>query len=274
MSGAMTRADRPIGLIAGQGQFPLLFARSASVAGRRVVAVAHEGETLRELDSVVDDVCWIRLGQLGRLLRHFKDNGVTEAVMAGGIAKTRIFSKIRLDLKAVRLAARLKSLHDDGVLRTFAGLLEDEGVRIVAAHDFVPDLLASEGVLTRKQPTRHQQKDIDFGWRMCGLLGGADVGQCVVVRHRTLTAIEAVEGTDEAIRRGGRLARRRAVVVKRPKPDQDLRFDLPAVGVETIRTMAEVKASALAIEKDKTLIFDRGEMVKLADKNGIVIVVK
>lgn len=264
----------PIGLIAGHSQFPILFARAAAAQGREVVAVAHEGETLPEIEAVVDRLRWIKLGQLGRLLKFFQQHQVTEAVMAGGIRKTRLFSRLRPDLKTLSLVRKLKDFQDDNALRVFARWLEEEGVRIVAAHDYVPDLVARAGLLTKKGPSRHQQTDIEFGWRMAGDLGELDVGQCLVVRHRTVVAIEAVEGTDETIARGGRLARKRAVVIKRCKPNQDLRFDLPAVGPGTIRSMIEVGAKCLVIEGDRTLIFDRPEMIDLADRHGIVVLVQ
>jgi DUF1009 family protein len=242
--------------------------------GREVVAVAHEGETLPQIAQVTDKLRWIKIGQLGKLLRFFKDNGVSEAVMAGGIRKTRLFSRLRPDLKTLSLITRLKDFQDDNALRVFARWLEEEGVTIVAAHDYVPDLVARAGLLTRKGPSKNQQKDIDFGWRMAEDLGRLDVGQCIVVRHRTVVAIEGVEGTDETIARGGRLARKRAVVIKRCKPNQDLRFDLPAVGPGTIESMLEVEAKCLVIEKDRTLIFDRPEMIDLADRNGLVVLVQ
>jgi DUF1009 family protein len=264
----------PIGLIAGHSQFPILFARAARQQGREVVAVAHEGETLPEIEDAADRLRWIKIGQLGKLIRFFKDNDVTEAVMAGGIRKTRLFSRLRPDLKTLSLITKLKDFQDDNALRVFARWLEEEGVTIVAAHDYVPDLVAREGLLTKKAPSKNQQKDIDFGWRMASDLGRLDVGQCIVVRHRTVVAIEAVEGTDETIARGGRLARKRAVVIKRCKPNQDLRFDLPAVGPGTIESMIEVEARCLVIEKDRTLIFDRREMIDLADRHGLVVMVR
>ncbi len=263
--------DETIGIIAGTSQFPILFARAARAQGLRVVAVAHKGETFPELEQEVDDITWIQVGQLGKLLKFFKRRGVSRAVMCGGIKKTRMFKDVRPDLKALSLLNKLRHAADDNILRSFARLMEDEGISILPSHELVPELLAVQGVYTRRAPDEHETADAKLGWELAAELGRLDIGQCLVVHRRVVVAVEAVEGTDACIRRGGELAGGRAVVVKRMKPTQDPRFDLPAVGAATIQTMIEAGASCLVIEAGRTLVFDRGEMVEKADAAGISI---
>jgi len=261
-----------IGLIAGGGQFPLMVADAAKRRGMRVVAVAHAGETDSSLSKKADKIVWIKLGQLGRLIRSFKNSGVRRAVMAGTITKKRMFENVMPDLRGMALMARLAVFHDDDILRAVAGELAKEGIHIVSAAEYLPELPAPSGCLTRRRPTGTEREDIDFGWRMAKELGRLDIGQCVVVRKKTVLALEALEGTDAAIQRGGELSREGAVVVKVSKPNQDLRFDVPSVGAGTILTMRGVGASVLAVEAGKTLMFDREEMIALADSAGISIV--
>jgi hypothetical protein len=261
-----------IGLIAGGGRFPLMVASSVRKRGARVVAVAHLGDTDPALADVVDKITWIKLGQLGKLISSFKKDGVRKALMAGTITKRRMFGKVRPDLKGLSLFSRIAILHDDGILRALATELAKEGVEIISSTYYLPELLAPKGCLTKKRPGRKQEEDILFGWKVAKELGRLDVGQCVVVRDKTVLALEAIEGTDETIKRGGMIAGKDAIIVKVSKPNQDLRFDVPSVGIETIRVMSEVKASVLAVEAGKTLIFDRPEMLEYADRLGISIV--
>lgn len=250
----------------------MLVARSAREMGFRVVAVAHQGETEPELQNEVDDIVWIRLGQLGRLIRSLKDRSVKKSVMAGSITKRRMFEKVRPDLRGLAVASKLAIFHDDDILRAVASEMEKEGIEIVSATDCMPDLVTPRGCLTSRRPDKTEAEDIRIGWKTAKELGRLDIGQCVVVRRRTVVAVEAIEGTDETIRRGGELARERAVVVKVSKPHQDLRFDMPSVGLETARVMADVRASVLAVEAGKTLIFDRPRMIEYADEIGISLV--
>lgn len=261
-----------IGLIAGGGQFPLLFARAARARGKRVVAVGHLSDSLPELEDAVDDLCWIKLGQLGKIISFFKKQGVREAVFAGSITKTRIFRDVLPDLKALTLWNKIDMHQDDAILRAVASVLEAEGVSILASTCYLEHLLFPRGVLTRKKPKAKQIEDIRYGWKMAREIGRLDIGQCVVVRDRVVMAVEAIEGTDAAILRGGDLAGAGAVVVKVKKPDQDFRFDLPATGVKTVETLAAVKGSVLAVEAGQSLIFDKDEMVAAADRAGIAIV--
>jgi DUF1009 family protein len=263
---------QPIGLIAGGGQFPILFARAAQDRGRRVIAAAHMNETDGALADAVDELCWVKLGQLGRIIKHFKRHGVDEAVFAGAITKTRIFKDVLPDLKGLSLWNKIDARQDDAILRAVALPLEEEGIRVLASTIFLDHLLFPEGVLTRKSPSTEQVEDIYFGWKIAREIGRLDIGQCVVVRGRTVLAVEAIEGTDAAIRRGGALADKGAVVVKLKKPGQDFRFDLPATGEQTIATLAEVRGSVLAVEAGQSLLFDRTAMVRAADRAGIVVV--
>jgi DUF1009 family protein len=261
-----------IGLIAGGGRFPLLVADSARRRGMRVVAVAHKGETLAELADKVDKITWIGLGQFGRLIKAFKSSVVKRVMMAGTITKTTMFENVRPDLKGLVVMGRLSIFHDDGILRNIANELEKEGIQVVSSTAYLPELLAPPGCLTRRRPNKQERDDIEFGWMMAKELGRLDIGHCVVVRRKSVLAVEAIEGTDRAIRRGGELAKERAVVVKVCKPNQDPRFDLPAVGVSTIEVMSSVRAAVLAIEAGKTIIFDKDEMIRLAESSGISIV--
>lgn len=261
-----------IGLIAGGGKFPLMVADSARKQGSYIVAVAHQGDTDPALAQFVDRIVWIKLGQLGNLINALKKNGVHKALMAGTIEKGRMFDQIRPDLKGLTFISKMAVLHDDGILRAVASELSKQGIELISSISHLPDLLAPPGCLTRKRPGKAEREDILVGWKVAKELGSLDIGQCVVVRKKTVLALEAIDGTDETIMRGGRLAGENAVVVKVSKPNQDLRFDVPSVGLETIKVMARVKASVLALEAGKTLIFEKPEMIGYADKMGISII--
>ena len=267
----MSDPDKTIGLIAGGGQFPLLVADAARKQGTRVVAVAHHGETDAALADKVDEIVWIKLGQLGQLIKTFKKFGVGKALMAGSIAKKKMF-EMRPDLKGLAIMSKLAIFHDDDILRSVTAEFAREGVEIVSSTLFLPELLAPEGCLTRRQPTKNEWTDIHFGWKIAKELGRLDIGQSVVVRKKTVLALEAIDGTDATILRGGELAKEKAVVVKVSKPKQDLRFDVPCVGMETIRVMSRIKGAVLAVEAGRTLMFDKLEMIKAADREKIAIV--
>ncbi len=261
-----------IGLIAGGGQFPIIFSKAAKSNGFDVYSVAFINEADAELENHVDEIKWIHLGQFKRLLKFFKDNHVTEAVMMGAIKKTRIFSDIKPDIKAISVVRRIKTTHDDGLLRAFAAAMESEGIKIQAATFLLPNILASKGCWTKRKPSRAEKADMALGWKLAKEIGRLDIGQCVVVGGGSALAIEAVDGTDATIKRGSKLGNGKAVVVKVCKPNQDLRFDIPAVGIQTIRTMHEVDATVLVIEAGKAVVFDKEEMIALANRFGIAIV--
>ena len=265
-------ASDKIGIIAGGGQFPLLFARAVRRHGLKVYAAAHQGETDETLAEQVDAFQWVRLGQLGKIIDFFKKEGVIKTVFIGSITKTNIFRDVRPDLKGLGLWNKIDIKQDDSILRAIADRLAKDGIEVVASTSYVPELLFPQGILTRKKLTKEQKNDIVFGWKIARAMGALDIGQCVVVRNQTVLAVEAIEGTDAAIRRGGTLGKEKAVVVKLKKPNQDLRFDLPAVGEKTIVSMLEVKAAVLAVEAGYSLFFDRESVIQAADAAGLVVV--
>jgi DUF1009 family protein len=261
-----------IGIIAGGGQFPLLFAKAAQSQGLKVYAAAHQGETDEALADHVERLQWVKLGQLGKILDFFKLEGVKKTVFIGSITKTNIFRDVRPDLKGLGLWNKINIKQDDAILRAVADRLEKDDIEVVASTGYVPELVFPKGILTKRKPTKEQMCDIVFGWEVARSLGNLDIGQCVVVRNQTVLAVEAIEGTDAAIRRGGSLGKEKAVVVKLRKPNQDLRFDLPAVGEKTIESMKEVNAAVLAVESGYALFFDRESVILAANNAGIAIV--
>lgn len=260
-----------IGLISGSGQFPIVFSRAARQKGLKVYAIAHIGETEPQLEMLVEAMKWIKIGQLNQLISFFKGHDVRDAVMAGAITKTKMFTDVRPDLKALKVLATMDHTQDDGLLRAFAGELEKAGITVRPSTFLVPELLAPKGNWTRRKPSKSEMADVRFGWHIVKEIGRLDIGQTVVVRDGSVMAVEAIDGTNATIRRGGELGREKTVVVKASKPTQDMRFDVPAVGVETIQAMGNVGASVLAVEAAKTVVFDREEMVALADQQGIAI---
>ena len=263
-----------IGLIAGSGQFPLIFSKAARLKGFSVHAAALLNEADPGLADHVETIEWINLGQVKRIIRFFKKHHITEATMMGAIRKTRMFSDVKPDMKAISIVAGTRHTHDDGLLRAFASAFEDEGIRIRSSTFLLPDLLAPEGCWTKRTPTRSEKADIELGWHLAKEIGRLDIGQCLVVGGGSVLAVEAIDGTDATIKRGGSLGEGTAIVVKVCKPNQDDRFDIPAAGVQTIRTMKEAGAGVLVIEAGRTVVFDRDEMISLADGFGMTIVAR
>ncbi len=271
LSKAVPQAER-IGLIAGNGRFPIIFADNAKKLGYAVSAVAHEGETEPELAQHVERIHWIKIGQFNKLIYALKGDGVSRAVMLGGIKKTHVFTTARPDFRMLALAGRLAFWKDDDILRGFAEELEREGITITESTFGLTGILVEEGALTKRTPSKKEWEDVRYGWEVAREIGRLDIGQCVVIKDRVVVAVEAVEGTDDAIRRGGDLAKEGVVVVKRSKPQQDLRFDLPAVGPRTIEVMTSVKATVLALEAGRSVLLDREEMLRNAERAGIAVV--
>ncbi len=268
----MARDSQTIGIIAGSGQFPRLFIEAAHKEGRRVVVVAHRGETDEHVVEAADAVVWVKLGQLGKVISFLQKQGAGETVFLGAITKTQIFRDILPDFKALSLWNKIDRKQDDAILRACAVALEKEGIKVLESTIYLRHLLFPAGILTKKKLSTAQRQDVVFGWQNARAIGKLDIGQCVVVRDCTVLAVEAIEGTDAAILRGGMLAKEKAVVVKVRKPGQDFRFDLPATGLATIKTLQQVKGAVLAVEAGQSLLFDREKMVEEANKSGIVVV--
>jgi hypothetical protein len=261
-----------LGIIAGGGTFPITVARTARSRGEKVIGVGFASDTAPDFPVHCDAFAWLKLGQLGRLIEFFKQHGVTHLVMAGPINKPRALD-LRPDWRAARLLFSIKTRGDDVLLRALTAELEGEGFTVLAPHRYSPQMLPQEGVPTRRQPTAREREDIDFGWNLASDLGRFDIGQCLVVREKIVLAVEAIEGTDAAIRRGGQLGGPGAVVVKRPKPTQDKRLDLPAVGLDTLKAMDEVGASCLAVEAEACIFFEMDAAVEFADRHDMAIIV-
>ena len=261
-----------LGLIAGNGRFPLLFVEAAKAEGIEIVAVAHQGETQEDIIDCVTDVTWVRVGELGKIIATFKDAGISQAVMAGGIFKSGALTNIQPDERGMAFISRLPSLKDDVILRGVAQELESEGVTIVESTRLLSGLVPRQGVLTHTTPDAKQWDDIRLGVAVAKEIGRWDIGQSVVLKRGTVFAVEGVEGTNATIRRGGELSGPGTVIVKVSKPQQDLRFDVPTVGRETIQEMQLVQAQVLAVEADKTLMLDKSALVRDADEAGICVV--
>jgi DUF1009 family protein len=264
--------SKPIGILAGGGQFPHLFCEAAQKAGRRVIVTGHKGETSDDLEDLADQFCWVKLGQLGKTIKFFKAHHVEEVVFLGTITKTRIFKDIFPDFRGLSLWNKIDIKQDDAILRAIAGELERDGITVVESTCYLQSLLFPAGVLSKKKPTSDQWKDIQFGFEMAKAIGQLDIAQCVVVRDQTVLAVEAIEGTDAAIRRGGTLGKEKAVVVKVRKPGQDFRFDMPAIGLQTIQSMVDVGAKVLAVEKGQALLFDAPATIEAANKAGVCVI--
>jgi hypothetical protein len=258
-----------IGLIAGNGAFPVVFAREARSRGFSVVAVAHKGESRPEIANAVDSIEWIRVGQIGRLVRALSRAGVRRAVMAGGIDKVGSLLRLRPDRRGLKLLGRALTKGDDALLRGLAAELEGEGIEIVPCTTFLERLLFPSGVLCGKPLDTASYSDLRLGVKVLRALGPLDVGQSVIVEDGVVLAIEAIEGTDATIHRAGALGRRRAMVVKGAKRGQDMRFDVPTVGPRTIETMAEFGATTLAVEAGAAILLDGDDVVRRAESNGI-----
>ncbi len=262
-----------IGLIAGAGALPIIIANDARARGYTVVTVALENLASDELNEVSDVIKWINPGKFGELIDILKKNNVKEALMAGKVPKSLLYkSKITPDLRGLKLLFSIINKGDDVILKAIKKELADEGIEIIETPAFSPHLLTPEGCLTNKQPDEEEWKDIEYGWRLAKEIGRLDIGQTVVVKGRAIMAVEAIEGTDEAILRGGYWAEEGAVVVKISKPQQDMRLDVPTVGSDTIKAMCSAKAGVLAIEAHKSIIVNKDVVIKEAEAAGIKIV--
>jgi DUF1009 family protein len=261
-----------LGLIAGNGRFPFLAAAGARRAGRRVVALAIREEASPDLESEVDELHWIGLGQLGRGIEILQKAGAREAVMAGQVKHRQIFSGIVPDLKLLGVLARLAFQNTDSLIGAVAEALSRDGITLLPSVAFLGDQLAVTGPMTRRRPDREERRDVEYGETVARTLAGLDLGQTAVVKHRAAVALEAMEGTDETIRRAGRIAGPGTAVVKVSKPRQDMRFDVPVVGPGTLEAMREAGSRVLALDAGRTLLIDREAFLARADTDGVAIV--
>jgi len=264
--------EGPLGLIAGNGRFPFLVAEAARKRGRRIVLIRLKEETDEGLEALVDETHEVSLGQLGACIAALRKAGVRDAIMAGQVRHRQIFSGIVPDLTLMGVLARLAFKNTDSLIGGVADALEREGIRLMSSVELLRDQLADAGSMTGKKPSGDEQKAIDYGVRIATELGRLDLGQTVVVKDRAVVALEAMEGTDEAIARGARIAGPGVVVVKMAKPRQDMRFDVPVVGERTLESLREARAAVLAVEAGKTLLLDKKGFLAAAKEMGLVVV--
>ncbi|MGH9312370.1 MAG: LpxI family protein [Vicinamibacterales bacterium] len=267
-----------IGLIAGNGRFPFLALDGARSLGHDVTVVAIREEAFPEIEAAAKkgprpaDLHWISLGQLGQCIKILKAAGATEAVMAGQVKHAKIFANILPDLTLLSVISRLRSRNTDALIAAVADVLRDNGITLVDSTAFLSPLLAREGALTERAPTDEERADFEFGYRMADAIAGLDIGQTIAVKHRAVVAVEAMEGTDEVIARAGHLAGPGVRVVKVAKPSQDMRFDVPVVGVLTIQAMRVAGASALSIDAGRTLVLDGDAFLEQANDARIAVI--
>lgn len=260
-----------LGIIAGNGRYPFLLAESARSKGvRRIVAAGFPGDTNPALEKLVDEIKWLRVGQLGKLISYFRESGVKHAIMAGQIAPGHLFD-LRPDLKALLLLAKLKERNAESIFGAIANELAKAGVELLPATTFLEQCLPVPGLIAGPKPGRAVMNDIAYGFRIAKEVSRLDIGQCVVVKKGTVVAVEAFEGTNETIRRGGRLAKKGAVLVKVTKPNQDFRFDVPVIGTQTLDTAAESGVSVIACEARKTLLLEREALMEHAHRLNITL---
>jgi len=262
-----------IALIVGNGNFPLFVAKAAKSAGVRLVAICVKSEADKKIEEIADKAYWVNLGQAKKLLSILEDEGIKHAIMAGKISKITIIKEsLRLDEEARKIVSGVIDRKDDTLLSAVADRLKSFGVELLDSTTFVKDIMPAEGSLTKRKPNKEELEDIKFGFKLAKDMGRLDIGQSVVVKKKAIIAVEAIEGTDETIRRAGRLIGEKAVVVKVSKPEQDMRFDVPAIGLTTIRSLKEARASVLAIEARKVLVLEKEQAIEEADKAGISII--
>ena len=263
-----------LAIIAGNGVYPRLLANAARKAGvKKIVAAAFTDETDQVLQQHVDVLEWMRVGQLGRLLKFFRGQAVHHAIMAGQIAPRNLFD-LRPDLKAVMLIGKLKQRNAESIFAAVGDELAKINVDLLPATTFLEDSLAQPGSIAGPQLSPRQELDVDLGWNVAKEIARLDIGQTIVVKNGTIVAVEALEGTNEAIKRGGTLARENAVMVKVSKPNQDMRFDVPVIGVETIRIAAKAGVRVIAVEAGKTLLLERDAVIELAAQSKISLVAR
>jgi DUF1009 family protein len=263
-----------LGIIAGNGVYPRLLAEAARRAGvKRIVAAAFTNETDERLAAIVDGIDWMRVGQLGKLISGFRDAGVAHAIMAGQIAPKNLFD-LRPDFKTLLLLARLKRRNAESIFAAIGDELARAGITLLPATSFLDDCLAPSGLIAGRKLSRREEEDVAFGFEIARETSRLDIGQTVVVKNGTVLAVEAFEGTNEAIKRGGALGRKEAIMVKVAKPTQDMRFDVPVIGVATIAIATEAHLRVIAIEAGRTLLLEKEALIEVAAQSNISIVAR
>lgn len=261
-----------LGLIAGAGELAPIFVREARKTGRKVVAVTFDKESEKLMAGEADEVYRLALGQAGKVFKTFHGADVTEVAMIGKIDKRAIFKNPKFDMRAISILAKMKTKNDDTFMLTIVSELEKEGFKVINQTEILKALMPGKGHLSKRKPTDDELADIEFGMKMAKGVADLDIGQTVIVKKRAILAVEAIDGTDETIKRGGEIAGKGAVVCKVSKPHQDQRFDVPAVGENTIKTMVAHNVGVLAIEAGKTVVVNEDKMSRLCDKHKIVFV--
>jgi UDP-2,3-diacylglucosamine hydrolase len=263
-----------LGIIAGNGVYPRLLADGARKAGvEKIVATAFTDETDPVLEQYVDVLEWMRVGQLGRLLKVFRSQKVHHAIMAGQIAPKNLFD-LRPDLKALMLLGKLKQRNAESIFAAIADELAKINIDLLSATTFLEDSLALRGLIAGPKLSPRQERDVELGWNVAREIARLDIGQTIIIKNGTIVAVEALEGTNEAIKRGGTLAREGAIMLKVGKPNQDMRFDVPVIGVETIRVAAESAVRVIAVEAGKTLLLERDALTGLANGLNVSVVAR
>jgi len=264
----------PLGIIAGNGVYPRLLADAARRAGvKRIVAAAFTDETDQRLAEKVDEIRWMRVGHLGKLIAGFRETGVAHAIMAGQIAPKNLFD-LRPDWKTLLLLARLKRRNAESIFAAIGDELARAGITLLPATSFLDDCLAPAGLVAGRKLSHREEDDVAFGFQIAREISRLDIGQTVIVKNGTVLAVEGFEGTNEAIKRGGALGGKNAIMVKVAKPSQDMRFDVPVIGVATIAVAAEAHLRAIEIESGKTLLLEKDAVVEAAERGNISIVAR
>jgi DUF1009 family protein len=266
-----------IGIIAGNGRFPFLVLDAARALGYDVTVIAIKEEAAKDIEEAAARspkaaVHWVSIGQLGTFLKILEDEQLTQAVMAGQVKHIKIFGGFVPDLTAMSLLGKLKGMNTDALIGAVADLMRERGVELINSATFLEPLLARGGQLTTRGPNEAERKDLEFGYQMADAIAGLDIGQTIAVKHQAVVAVEAMEGTDETIARAGHLAGDGVAIIKVAKPNQDMRFDLPIVGLATIQAMRLAGAKVLSIDQGKALIFDREAFIASANEAGIAVV--
>ena len=244
-----------LGIIAGKGQFPILIANEARKKGLKTIAIGFNGITSPLLESHVDKLCWVDLASFSKLIKKLKEEGIKKTVLAGHVHHVNILKEIKFDLRTFRLLKQLVNKKADSILKAVADEIEQEGIQVLDSTTFLTFLLPPAGVLTKRKPTKKEMKDIEFGFEIAKGIAGFDIGQTVVVKDKTVVAVEAMEGTDETIKRGGQIGGKGVVVIKVSKPKQDMRFDVPVIGYHTLQSLKKANAAVMAIESGKNFVF-------------------